>query len=945
MAYRAKCPTCGRRQPAQLSEAGQIIFCAACGTRFLVELEQISDTDTTLPDVDFFPTLTLPQPSALTPATVAPPPPDSPTQVPHPLPSWQSVLVDPAPKSDPNPVALEAASRSAAKWLSVVLAIVILGITFSLGVAVGYEFSQRQQPSIAAVPLSSRSVPTTLPAIASNAQPPVSIPTSQPIAVVTPATEPAPAAPAPPVTDAIPPTPPPPAMPAKFQPVRPQLNNEDLDEHIGKALDDGVTYLLSQFQNGTLRRYRPNDGTSAGLDALAVYALLHAAEANHDLRLGVNSPLVGQMLEALKKMPMDRENSTYSRSLRAAALSVYHRVDDKQALRDDCAWLVASAQNGAYTYEPVAAGSANRRGLGRFGGGWDNSNSQYGALGVWAALEAGVEVSNSYWSAVQKHWLGCQLPDGEWGYTGYGAMGRLSMTVAGITTLLVTEDQLDARAVVSSLGHPPFTPALQRGLNWLEFGDNSVRLPQTWRTYNLFGLERAALASGLKYFGDHDWYRELARQQLSMQDADGSWTDSDQIIGTSYTLLFLSRGRHPIFMNKLRFDGYWANRPRDIANLAHYASTVLERPINWQVVSFKSDWTDWMDSPVLFIASHEALKFSDADCAKLRAYAENGGLLFTHADGGSPEFNKTIAELSRRLFPQYPLADLPPTHPIFSTLYKIKETPRMQGVSNGSRLLLLHSPEDLNKYWQLRDPVEKPVNFQTGINVFIYAAGKANLRNRLKTPVVPDPNVNPILTTTIAQIRHMGDWNPEPAGLPRFARLFLGQTSVKVNIVETDPQSLDADKMPLAHLTGTTSVHFTADELKGIHDYVNNGGTLLIDACGGSADFEKSVVSELLPRAFPQSLLSAFPADNPILTGSGAGMSRLTLKLRPYRAEIDGATTEPLQYLSLGKGQVILSPVDISTGLLGTNIWPVNGYEPDAAYAVVRNVLLAILEK
>jgi hypothetical protein len=177
-------------------------------------------------------------------------------------------------------------------------------------------------------------------------------------------------------------------------------------------------------------------------------------------------------------------------------------------------------------------------------------------------------------------------------------MGQLSMTVAGITTLLVTEDQLDAREVVSSLGHPPFTPALQKGLNWLEFGDNSVRLPDTWRTYNLFGLERAALASGFKYFGDHDWYRELARQQLGTQDADGSWTDSDPIIGTSYTLLFLSRGRHPIFMNKLRFDGFWANRPRDIANLAHYASTVLERPINWQVVSFKSDWTDWMDSPV-----------------------------------------------------------------------------------------------------------------------------------------------------------------------------------------------------------------------------------------------------------------------------------------------------------------------------------------------------------
>jgi hypothetical protein len=127
---------------------------------------------------------------------------------------------------------------------------------------------------------------------------------------------------------------------------------------------------------------------------------------------------------------------------------------------------------------------------------WDNSNSQYGALGVWAALEAGAEVSNSYWQAVEKHWLGCQLPDGEWAYTGYGDMGRMSMTVAGITTLLVAEDQLDAKAVVTTLGHAPFPPALLHGLNWLETGNNSVTMPGNWRTYALFGLERAALASG-----------------------------------------------------------------------------------------------------------------------------------------------------------------------------------------------------------------------------------------------------------------------------------------------------------------------------------------------------------------------------------------------------------------------------------------------------------------
>jgi len=49
-------------------------------------------------------------------------------------------------------------------------------------------------------------------------------------------------------------------------------------------------------------------------------------------------------------------------------------------------------------------------------------------------------------------------------------------------------------------------------------------------------------------------------------------------------LLFLARGRHPVMMNKLRFDGFWANRPRDVSNLARFGSKELERPLNWQVV-------------------------------------------------------------------------------------------------------------------------------------------------------------------------------------------------------------------------------------------------------------------------------------------------------------------------------------------------------------------------
>ena len=1006
MPFRAKCPTCGRRQSVQEADEGHLVWCAACGTKYealqsvSIEAEPETAADGLLRHTDEPPvpsTTSAPAVSISAPpiAGVSPFPAAglssgsntsstsqlvsvpmskaAPAATDSPLPLQQrlaapadSMAQVPEPKLSHRPFVsppptVEAPAPSSLLPVFVTLGL-IAGVILMAGVfLLGFWFGSHRQPPLAQLPAiarpqtshsatpivqslqptskpadtdtavieTNRTVGTTILPTASSATPHVAV-----MPLPLPSHEIAP-------EDLL--------AAAKFHPVHPQSNGVvELDEQIGQAIDRGVKYLLSQLHDGQLRLANGNDsGMAAGMDALAVYALLQAGEATHDPRLGPNSPLVAQMLDALKKLSMDQTDSTYARALRSAALGVYHRAEDKQAMHADAAWLIAESNNGAFTYEPSheRPERAGMRGRVQLTGAWDNSNSQYGALGVWAALDAGVEVPNSFWQAVQKHWLGCQLPDGEWAYTGYGDMGRMSMTVAGITTLLVTEDQLDARATLSTLGHPPFASALLRGLNWLEAGDNSVRLPADWRTYNLFGLERAALASGFKYFGTHDWYRELARDQIALEEPNGSWMGSHPIVDTSYTLLFLSRGRHPIFMNKLRFETYWANRPRDIANLSHYATTVLERPVNWQVVSTRSDWSDWMDSPVLYIAGHEPLNFSEDVCDKLRSYAQNGGLIFTHADGDTPAFSKSVAELAHKLFPDYPLEDLAPGNSIFNSLYKIKSPPRLQGVSNGSRLVLVHSPTDLNKAWQQRDFVGHPVPFQIGINIFIYAAGKTNLKNKLKTPYVPEPVVTPILTTQLARLRQSLESDPEPAAWPRFSRLFLGETSVKLDVVDVQPTLLDPKRMPVAQLSGTRAIHYDPPQLQALQAYVENGGILIIDACGGSKTFTDSLFLDLLPHAFPKSSFADLPNDHPILAGTGRGMTPVNLKLRAYRSETDGVTTQPVQFITLGKGMVFLSTVDLTTALLGTNTWGVNGYTPETAFDLVRNIVLFALEK
>ncbi len=932
MAVRFKCPNCGRYQTASAEDVGQTLLCMACGTKFL-----------------FDPGSAVTQPSPTPPVSPADP----------------SVAFDSG-----NEYPLAGAPRRRRRFTFVALSLVILA-----GALLAYQVVKSKQtgsskPSTSptqklpmttaadqlGVDLRNTSTATTIPSPTEPAsratsqaaqrassftveQPPPSpstAATSQALSpgVIEPTTRPT----------TLPSTAP--VAAARFHP-RPAATQpaDDLDDQIGRSIDRGVAFLLAQLDKGRLKLYSGTSGQSAGEDALVVYALLQAGEATRDPRLGPNSPLVDQLLTVLKSININRDHTVYARSLRSAALSVYHRAQDKAALRADANWLMHADSEGAFDYEAISSGNRPINLRTRFGNSWDNSNSQYGALGVWAAAEAGVEVPGSFWNRVQQHWLDCQLKDGQWAYAAYTRSGRLSMTVAGLTTLFVASDQLEARAVVATVGHPPFTPAIRRSIDWLEAGNNSIDLPESWRTYNLFGLERAALASGFKYFGKHDWYRELARQQLDRQLPNGSWTGEDATVDTACTLLFLSRGRHPIFMNKLRFDGFWANRPRDIANLAHFASTALERPLNWQVVSLTSDWSDWMDSPVLYIASHEPPTLTDADVDKLRAYALAGGLIFTHADGDSVKFNQFVATLGRRLFPAYPLQSLPSDHPIYSTLYKVKPQPPLQGISNGSRLLLVHSPTDLNKGWQQQDWQQRPAAFQLGINLFIYAAGKANFQNKLKTPYVPEPAVVPALTTQLAELRYPGDWNPEPAAMPRFARLFLGETGVRLASVATDAARLDAAVMPVAHLTGTGKLMMSTDELKAVHDYVAAGGTLLIDPAGGSPEFVKSILLDFLPHAFPDQTPGDLKPSHPILAGTNEGMKPVTPRLRPYRGEVDGMTTTPIEYFSVGKGLVLFSQVDLTTALLGTHTWPINGYDAESAYGLVRNILLFTLER
>jgi hypothetical protein len=482
--------------------------------------------------------------------------------------------------------------------------------------------------------------------------------------------------------------------------------------------------------------------------------------------------------------------------------------------------------------------------------------------------------------------------------------------------------------------------------------------------YTLHALSRVGLASGYKYLGANDWYRSLARKVVLSQWESGAWgrkdeASADTLVDTAYSMLFLARGRHPVLMNKLRLDeagrtdrGAWNNRPRDLANLARFASRELERPLNWQIVSIDREAADWSDAPILYLASHAALKLTDAEVAKIRAFVDGGGLLFTQADNGSESFNLYVNQLAKRLFPESELKDLSVDDELYSLQYIIAKPnrPRLRAVSNGSRLLWVHSPTDLAVAWQQRAEKTQRTAFEMGVNLFVYAGGKADLRNRLDDRAIPPPNFAASSTIALARLKYDGAWDPEPAAWPRFARYLQWATSIALlpKVVDLSGQgaAIDVREFPIAHVSGSSAFNPSDAQLKALRDYVTGGGVLIAEAVGGAnSPFADSLQSTLLPKAFPDARFAPLAANDPMLHATFKGMEDVwPPRLRPYAAQKLGKEIPAIRTASVGKGRVIYLPLDATTGLLGANTWPIFGYEPHEAAALMKNIVLWSVE-
>ncbi len=205
--------------------------------------------------------------------------------------------------------------------------------------------------------------------------------------------------------------------------------------------------------------------------------------------------------KTLDWLAKQKPNNTYLRGIRANVWEYALRKlpDDKQfrgLLKEDFDWLMAAlGKREGWRYNMQSTD-------------WDNSCTQYGVLGIWAAARAGFDPGDKFWTTLSKHFRTCQGGDGGWGYVA-GDPSTPNMATAGLASMFLVFDMHHGKTPFSKANPRTFTTgdsaevlkSIERGMEWLGKAQGNKE-----DGYYLYGIERTGVASGRKLIGGEDWF-------------------------------------------------------------------------------------------------------------------------------------------------------------------------------------------------------------------------------------------------------------------------------------------------------------------------------------------------------------------------------------------------------------------------------------------------------
>jgi len=253
-------------------------------------------------------------------------------------------------------------------------------------------------------------------------------------------------------------------------------------------------------------------------------------------------------------------------------------------------------------------------------GGWDydhrsvgdTSISQYAVLGLWEAENAGIAIHPRVWDNAAQFYLSTQSGQGSWNYHRDETTWQetLSMTAAGVGSLMICQKQLTAHRRAASAQNPYLIPMLndaQRvrytvqttparltqginaGVGWLgkNFTTSNDAIIGQSPFYCLYGIERVGALAGRANLGSVDWFDQGARFIIAKQGVDGSFNASHgNVPNTAWALLFLTKSTaktiERIRIRRLGAGELYGGKglPKDLSTISEAGGRLVARPMD-----------------------------------------------------------------------------------------------------------------------------------------------------------------------------------------------------------------------------------------------------------------------------------------------------------------------------------------------------------------------------
>jgi hypothetical protein len=403
----------------------------------------------------------------------------------------------------------------------------------------------------------------------------------------------------------------------------------------------------------------------------------------------------------------------------------------------------------------------------------------------------------------------------------------------------------------------------------------------------------------------------------------------------------------------------WMTDPADVYTLLDWTAEKLGIRYTCVEADFAHFSYDPRELPALLFAGHNKFELSDEVRQNLARYVLDGGTIIGDACCGWPLFAESFRREIELILPGRPLRKLLPEDPLFSSYYKLgnvtykredgstfSEPPNIEGVDIGCRTAVIFSPWDLTCGW---DGHEHPRGTRAqiedarylGANIITYILGTFQLGRFLATTKVYHEATAPTRDDFVfAQIKHGGDWNPDPSAVHNLLKFARDNSTLEVKFKREDVELKDprAASYPLLYMTGHREFQWTAEEVAALQKYLKAGGILLADACCGRMAFDLAFRREIA-KVFPNNKLERLPPDHPLYH---CHYDIKTVEYTPRVREDFGPIDAPeLEGISLdGKLAVIYSKFDLGNGWEQFPHAYSYGLKDDSALQVGTNVIV-----